>query len=168
MDSHHACGAKVVLLAICLLSTVICRQQLFLRLLLFVVCWCRCPLHHINSAHTVISFAVCLFLPPHSPLAVGCWCRCPSHCMNSAHTVIAPRVFVSNLPPPPSWLGLVRLSVRLGQAIKGMDDNTLNVHLSSLCNSLTDAANDVIKVGGSARLGSKFKVITPTSTLNTA
>ncbi len=33
------------------------------------------------------------------------------------------------------------------QAIKGMDDNTLNIHLSSLCNSLTDAATDVIKVG---------------------
>lgn len=32
------------------------------------------------------------------------------------------------------------------QAIKGMDDNTLNIHLSSLCNSLTDAATDAIKV----------------------
>lgn len=27
-----------------------------------------------------------------------------------------------------------------------MDDNTLNIHLSSLCNSLTDAATDAIKV----------------------
>ena len=27
-----------------------------------------------------------------------------------------------------------------------MDDNSLNIHLSSLCNSLTDAATDAIKV----------------------
>lgn len=34
----------------------------------------------------------------------------------------------------------------VSQAIKGMDDNSLNIHLSSLCNSLTDAATDAIKV----------------------
>lgn len=36
--------------------------------------------------------------------------------------------------------------MRALQAIKGMDDNTLNVHLSNLCNCLTDAATDAIKV----------------------
>lgn len=46
------------------------------------------------------------------------------------------------------------------QAIKTLDDQTLNVHLSSLCNSLTDAAGDVTEVGGHMRDGVNYGGLT--------
>ncbi|CAM9299101.1 unnamed protein product [Ectocarpus sp. 4 AP-2014] len=40
---------------------------------------------------------------------------------------------------------LALLALLAPAAIKAMDDNILNVHLSSLCNSLTDAVGDVVQ-----------------------